>query len=192
MEQAVENLTRIIRSRRSVFPKSYTPEVIPRETIELILANANYAPSHKLTEPWRFTVFRGPGLSRLANEMGRIYQEHTPEKKFKQSKLESTKEKILKASCVIAISMKTHPDKLPEWEELASVACAVQNMWLTASALHVGAYWSTPGTIGHLKDFLKLGSEEKCIGLFYMGFHEEPPREAKRRSIDKKTTWVEE
>lgn len=191
MDPSVEVLNKIIRSRRSIFPKSYTGEEIPREAIELIVANANYAPTHKLTQPWRFRIFRKKGLELLAGEMERLYKVHTAPGKFKQSKLDSTRNKILSASCVIVISMKTHPDKLPEWEELASVSCAVQNMWLTAAALHVGAYWSTPGTIAHLAEFLKLKPEEKCVGLFYMGFHKEPPREAKRKPIAKKTTWIE-
>lgn len=99
--------------------------------------------------------------------------------------------KVVKSSCVIAINMKLHHDKLPEWEELAAVACSVQNMWLTATALNVGAYWSTPGTIKHLNDFLGLAPDEKCIGLFYMGYHADEPREANRTPIEEKISWVE-
>ena len=35
-------------------------------------------------------------------------------------------------------------ERIPEWEELASVACAVQNMWLSATSYGIGAYWSSP------------------------------------------------
>lgn len=39
---------------------------------------------------------------------------------------------------------QAHPHKLmPLWEELAAVACAVQNMHLMATALSVAAYWSS-------------------------------------------------
>ena len=42
--------------------------------------------------------------------------------------------------------MKRHADKnIPEFEEIAAVACAVQNMHLTAAAYNVGCYWTTGG-----------------------------------------------
>ena len=58
---------------------------------------------------------------------------------------------------------------LPEWEEIAATAMAVQNMYLTATAYEVGCYWSTPGMINHLREFLQLEENQKCIGLFYLG-----------------------
>lgn len=192
MDNFIDTINRVIRTRRSIFPASYTAEEIPKEVIEAIIANANYAPSHKLTQPWQFSVFRKQGLEKLADELGRLYRENSAAGSFLSSKFEATRNKVLGSSCVIAIILKTHPEKLPEWEELASVACAVQNMWLTATALQVGAYWSTPGTISQLNGFLQLKPDEKCIGLFYMGFHQEPPREAQRSPVAEKTRWFEE
>lgn len=192
MDQTIDVLNQVIRTRRSIFPASYLPEDIPKATIEEILSNANYAPTHKLTQPWYFRVFRKKGLERLASELGRLYREGTPADRFLPSKYEATRNKVLQSSCVIAIVMKTHPEKLPEWEELASVACAVQNMWLTAAALQVGAYWSTPGFLSGLHPFLELGPDEKCVGLFYMGLHRETPAEAQRIPVGEKTIWIEE
>lgn len=59
MEQTVDVINHIIRTRRSIFPPSYIQKEIPQEILENILENANYAPTHKRTEPWRFIVFRG-------------------------------------------------------------------------------------------------------------------------------------
>ncbi|MNY64863.1 hypothetical protein D3C86_2020370 [compost metagenome] len=64
-------------------------------------------------------------------------------------------------------------------------------MALTAEALNIGAYWSSPGTIADLKGFLDLNDQEKCFGLFYMGYHDEVPRAAKRTPIEDKVRWVE-
>ena len=36
-------------------------------------------------------------------------------------------------------------NRLPEWEEIAAVSMAVQNMWLTCYANNIGCYLSTPG-----------------------------------------------
>lgn len=192
MNPSIEALNEIIRNRRSIFPVSYTGEEIPREVIETIIANANYAPTHKLTQPWRFRVFRGAGLESLAGELAELYRERTPPQLFLQPKYEAAKDKVLRSSCVIAIVLKRHSDKVPEWEELAAVACSVQNMWLTATALEVGAYWSSPATLDGLGDFLELAQDEKCVGLFYMGYHREAARQAQRGPIGEKVIWIEE
>jgi len=75
---------------------------------------------------------------------------------------------------------------------LAAVACAVQNMALTAESLKVGAYWSSPPLIDDLGNFLNLNQNEKCIGLFYMGYHNEKPWAPNRTSIEEKVKWIEE
>lgn len=191
MEERQSIINDLIKERRSIFPPSYIPEEIPRDIIQQIVSNANYAPTHRVTEPWRFVIFRNEGLIKLADEMARLYQVTTPPTSFDQAKYDAVKEKIMKASCVMAIVMESHPEKLPEWEEIAAVACAVQNMWLTATAYKIGAYWSTPGTITELDEFLDLTPSQKCLGLFYMGYHKAPRLEARRRPYEEKIKWVE-
>jgi len=192
MEAAINTLTEIIKRRRSIFPVSYTDQEVPVEVIKQLLENANYAPTHKLTEPWRFVVFRAAGKKRLGLELARLYKETTPPALFLQKKYNSITEKIDKASCVIALNAQLHPDKVPEWEEVASLACAVQNMALTAEALNIGAYWSSPASISALGDFLEMSENEKCYGLFYMGYHKEDPASANRTPIAAKVKWVED
>lgn len=191
MEQEIEILSRIIKRRRSIFPVSYTNQEVPVEVIKQILESANYAPTHKLTQPWRFIVFRNEGKIKLGKELARLYKKTTPEHQFLQKKYDSILEKAEQASCIITLNAELHSDKVPEWEELAALACAVQNMALTAEALNVGAYWSSPGMIVDLKDYLNLGEAEKCFGLFYMGYHNEEPREAMRTPIEEKVKWIE-
>ncbi|MBB2150715.1 nitroreductase [Pedobacter sp. LMG 31462] len=191
MEKEIDILSRIIQRRRSVFPISYTEQEIPVALIKQVLESANYAPTHKLTEPWRFTVFRNEGKLKLGAELARLYKETTPEHQFLQKKYDSILEKAGQANCIITLNVALHSDKIPEWEELAALACAVQNMALTAEALNIGAYWSSPGMIESLGSFLDLEAHEKCFGLFYMGYHNEAPRTAKRGPIADKVKWVE-
>lgn len=191
MNTDIEVLKKIISRRRSIFPVSYTKQDIPVDVIRQILESANYAPTHKLTEPWRFIVFRNEGKINFANELARLYKDTTPVHQFLQKKYDSILEKAIQSSCIIALNAQLHPDKLPEWEEIASLACAVQNMALTAEAFEVGAYWSSPGMIVELKDYLNLGEQEKCFGLFYMGYHNEKPRTAARTPIDNKIKWID-
>ena len=190
MEEEITVLTNIIKRRRSIFPFSYTGQEVPVTVIKQILESANYAPTHKLTEPWRFIVFRNEGKIKLGAELARLYKETTPAHQFLQKKYDSIIEKAHQSSCIITLNAQLTA-KVPEWEELAALACAVQNMALTAEALNVGAYWSSPGMIADLKGYLNLGETEKCFGLFYMGYHNEEPRAAKRTPIEEKIKWVE-
>jgi len=185
-------LSNIIKRRRSVFPNSYTAEEVPVDVIKQILESANYAPTHKLTEPWRFTVYRNVGKDKLGEALAQVYKQTTPAAIFLQKKYDSFAEKVKRASAVIVINAHLHPDQLPEWEEIAAVACAVQNMALTAEALKVGAYWSSPGILTGLKNFLELEEQEKCYGLFYVGYHQEQPRLANRTPIEDKVKWIEQ
>ena len=190
--EAVDIITEVIKRRRSVFPISYTDQEVSVEVIKQLLENANYAPTHKLTEPWRFVIFRKKGKDKLGRELARIYQDTTPPNLFLKKKYDSISAKINQASCVIALNAQLHPEKLPEWEEVASLACAVQNMALTAEALNVGAYWSSPGLIDKLGGFLELSENEKCFGFFYLGYYKEEPAPAKRTPIATKVKWVED
>lgn len=180
----------MIKSRRSVFPPSYTGREITKPVLTELLSCANAAPTHKLTQPWRFIVFREQGLTRLGDQLASLYQSHTPEAQFLQKKYDNTKEKVLRSGAVIAIVV-SYSGTVPQWEELAATACAVQNLWLASAAAGIGGYWSSPGTIKHLGEFLGLESHEECLGFFYMGYHDEAPREGNRRPVGEKISWEE-
>jgi len=185
-----ETIKQVINHRRSIFPPSYTARAIPKELLTELLDCANAAPTHKLTQPWRFVVFREQGLERLADQLAALYKAHTPPGQFLQKKLESTRDKVLQSGAVMAI-VASYSGAVPQWEELAATACAVQNLWLAASAAGIGGYWSSPGTIKHIGNFLGLEANEECLGFFYMGYHDEPPRTANRRPVAEKIRWEE-
>ena len=182
----------LIRRRRAVFPNTYTDRPIPREIIEEILENANWAPTHRMTEPWRFKVFRDRALERLSDYLAGWYQAHTPADEFSELKYRKTRLKPMQSACVIAICMQRDPqERVPEWEELAAVACAVQNMWLSCTAYGIGCYWSTPRALLEGADFLRLKAGERCLGVFYMGYHDLPELSGKRGPIGEKVEWLD-
>ena len=183
-----EAIKKIINYRRSVFPPSYTDQVISTELLIELLDCANAAPTHKLTQPWRFVVFRENGLARLADRLAALYKAHTPAEQFLQKKQENTRKKVLQSGAVIAIVV-SYSGAVPQWEEIAATACAVQNLWLGASAAGIGGYWSSPGTVKHLGEFLNVAEHEECLGFFYMGYHDEPPRKANRQPVTEKIRW---
>jgi len=179
----------IIKNRRSVFPAQYNSEAINKETIQKILEIANYAPTHKKTEPWRFKVMQGEKLADLGQFLADKYKATV--ESFSEFKFKKLQENPTKANCVIAICMQRDPkESIPEWEEIAATAMAVQNMWLTASHFGIGAYWSSPGLIKYMDEFFTLKAGEKCLGFFYMGNYSEKDLEADRTPIDTKVEWL--
>lgn len=183
----------IIENRRSVYPAQFTGAVIPQETIEAILHSARFAPTHRLTQPWRFSVFSGNGRLSFATAWAEAYKQHAGEA-FKQTQYDKMMEKPLSCSHVISIGMKRHPI-VPEFEEVAAVSCAVQNMLLTASDLGAGGYWSTGGYPFYeaFKHFFQLTGEDRLLGFLMLGVPKQlplPPRE--RHGIESFTQWVDD
>ncbi|MBL7774531.1 MAG: nitroreductase [Saprospiraceae bacterium] len=186
-------ISALIRQRRSVFPKFYKPDApIDRATIEQLLENANWAPTHKLTEPWRFQVFHSAeSRTRLGDYLAGYYRTHTPPEVFSAEKFEKMRDNPRRAGAVIAIVLHRDPaESLPEFEEIAAVAMAVQNMWLSCTELGLGCYWSTPKAALEAGDFLRLAPNERCLGLFYLGWHEMPEIDGKRTAIEEKVVWA--
>ena len=180
----------VIRGRRSVFPNMYLDKEIPESILEEILENARWAPTHKLTQPWRFKIFRGKGLESLSAYLGDYYKKHNQGDGFSQKKFEKTIKKPLQSACVIAVCMKRDPkERIPEFEEIAAVSCAVQNIWLSAWSYGIGGYWSTSTAILEADDFLALEEGEQCLGLFYMGYFTPVDLPTKRDPISDKIVW---
>ena len=161
-------LKHIIEERRSLFPKDYTETEIPLGIIDDVLNAAALAPNHKRTKPWRFKVFRGDEKQKLGIELQSIYKSTTPEYQFLQKKYDDILFKISKANVVISIVVE-FSGLVPEWEEIAATAMAVQNMYLTCTANKIGCYWSSPKYVENLAHSLKIQENQKCLGLFYMG-----------------------
>ncbi|MEK7253700.1 MAG: nitroreductase [Bacteroidota bacterium] len=185
--------TELIRKRRAIFPKTFNDKPLAREIIEEVLENANWAPTHRLTQPWRFKVFTGKALERLANYLSEFYRNSTPAEQFLETKYAKMKENPRRSACTIAICMQRDPqERVPEWEELAAVACAVENMWLTCTAYNLGCYWSTPPAAVEGNEFFDLAEGELCLGLFYMGWHDLEEMPATPRSpVSEKVVWME-
>ncbi len=167
MEKA-KILKNIIEKRRSVFPKSYSTEEINEDVLVEILNSATFAPNHKRTKPWRLRVFRDEEKNQLGLKLAEIYKQTTNPQTFLEKKYLDIADKISKSNVIVTICVN-FSGLLPEWEEIAATAMAVQNMYLTATAHEIGCYWSTPGMINHLNEFLQLEESQRCIGLFYLG-----------------------
>lgn len=180
----------VIKSRRSVFPAQYNGEEIKEAEIKTILGAANWAPTHRRTEPWRFKVLQGDSIGKLADFLADTYKEKTENpSEFKYKKYKTNPRK---AGCVIAICMQRDLNEvIPEWEEIAATAMAVQNMWLVAHEMEIGAYWSSPALVKYTEGFFDLNKGERCLGFLYMGKYDAQFVAGNRNStIEEKTVWM--
>ena len=188
-----EQFNTIIKSRRSTKPRLFNGKKVDDELIWQILENANWAPNHGLTQPWRYQVFTDAGLIKLAEFQATLYQKNTAPEKFKPEKYTRMKSNILKSSHEIVICMERQKsEKIPEIEEIEAVACSVQNMALTAAAYEICSFWGSGGVTytPELKEFLGLGEKDRCLGYLYLGYSDNPATTSHRNSIKEKTIWI--
>ena len=194
MNLNTEMIDKVIESRRSVYQQQYSGERVDDAIVRKILSNANWAPTHKLTEPWRFVVFTGDGLKKLASFQAELYKKvTTANATFKEDRYQNLLTKPMLSSHIIAVGMKRDEKKsVPEIEEIGAVFCAIENMYLTATAYGVGCYLSTGGVtyFEEAKEFFGLGTDDKLIGFFNLGMPRIDVPSGKRKPIEDKVVWV--
>ena len=195
MKFSIDEANQLIRQRRSVFPKDYTGERVKTEVINQMLENANWAPNHKMTEPWRFVVFTGEGLKKLAEFQGACYKRVTSlSDSFTEERYQALLTKPLLSSHIIAVGVKRdEARRLPEIEEVGAVYCAIENMYLTATVYGVGCYLSSGGItyFEEAKEFFGLGKEDRLLGFLHVGIPKGEVPNGRRRSIAEKVRWIE-
>ena len=185
-------LKTLMENRRSIKPSAFSEQRVHDDVVRQMLGNANWAPTHGMTEPWRFFVFTDEARLRLGARLAEIYQQVTPPDAVKSAKADGLKANAKRSSHLIVIAMKRQEsEKIPEIEEVMAVACAVQNMHLTATAFGVGGYWSSGKAIcsDQLRDDLGLGVKDRVLGLFYVGYPTGDWPTGSRKPIDDKVVW---
>jgi nitroreductase len=139
-------------------------------------------------------VFTGDGLKRLGEIQSACYRQvSTALGSFKEERYQALLTSPVRSSHIIAIGMKRDERKsLPEIEEMGAVFCAVQNMYLTATANGVGCYLSTGGItyFEEARALFGLGNEDKLIGFLHVGMTQPSEGKGKRKPVNEKVTWI--
>lgn len=192
MKYNLSEITALIKDRRTIYPEQFSNRKVQREQVETILNAAIWAPTHGNTQPWRFQIFMEDDKEILSDFLARTYLEITPKDKQNDQKLARMINRPKLASVVIAVWMKRdETEKITELDEIEAVACAIQNMHLTATAYGIGAFWSTPKVIYTplMNTFLGIGEKDKCLGLFYLGYPAIDWPKSHRKPIEYLTRW---
>ncbi|MFY0673065.1 MAG: nitroreductase [Bacteroidia bacterium] len=188
-----EQIASIIKSRKSTYPKQFSGEKIDNKTITEWLELSNWAPNHKLTEPWRFVVFTGEALINLVNEHKKIYLAKTPDEDIIDAKLAKFEIVKSRTSHILAVVCQLDEAKrLPEWEEVAATAMGVQNLYLALDVFNMAGYWSTGNTnTSEMRQFLSLTNSQVHLGWLYVGKPDKalPEGRRMRRPMENKIEW---
>lgn len=166
-----------IITRRSV-PK-VTDEVPSRDVIQKLLDAGVRAPTHHLTQPWRFVVLAGDARKELGDAwaQGDRVNGGEPDK---------VRDKPLRAPVIISViaSPRSHLSKVVEIEEHHAVGALLQNILLAAHCMGLGAIIRT-GKAAHLpevREYLGVGDDEYVAGFVYVGYPADEERPMTRRT----------
>jgi len=190
---SIEQVSDWIRSRQSVYPEMFTGEKVDDQLIYTILMNANSAPSHRHTEPWRFHIVTPEALEEFKSFFLATYTKVHSGPSFKESKYNKINKRILACSHILIITMQRDlNDSVPEWEEIAAVGCAIENIYLSLTPAGIAGYWSSPlYLMENIESYIKLQEGERCLGLFYIGVPQSDlPPLINKRPLEEKINWI--
>lgn len=191
MNTNFDTISAIIKSRRTIKPFMMNGQKITDEQVNGLLELADWAPTHGLTEPWRFVVYANP--ADFCRQHAELYKQNTPAEEFAQGVYDNLAHQGDKAShVIIALMHRGNLPKIPAFEEMAATACAVEHILLGATALGLASYWGTGGMIlkPAMRTFLNLRDEDEVIGVLYLGHADEQPAGIRRVPLSEKVKWV--
>lgn len=187
-----EIIADVIKKRRTVKPAKMNGKIIPDEQVKKLLELADWAPTHKHTEPWRFIVYADSKAKDFVQQHAELYRKSVSEDLFNKDKYEKILANQNNLSHLIICAMKRdEQERVPEIEEISAASAAVQNLLIAAEALGISSFWSTGGMTHSslMKDFLGLSDKDRVIGLIYLGYSDSVFEGKRVISLDDKINW---
>lgn len=194
----IDAIYRVIAERRDM--RHFIPGAVDDACLRRVLEAAHAAPSVGFMQPWRFVRIRNVALRQklaaLVDHERLCTAEQLDQRQAEFLKLKV--EGISDCAELIAVGLMDQREPhifgrrtLPEMD-LASAACAIQNMWLAARAEGLGMGWVSLFDPIELKALLKMPPGSQPIALLCLGpvaeFYPQPMLEqsgwAERRDLD--------
>ncbi len=178
-----------IRKRRSV--RSYKPDPVPNDAIDIILEAARLAPSGSNRQPWRFQTVTDKVLKQ------RIFDEASMgAKQILEAPL------VIVCGCELLTYVKGNSlspqssaivgAESEDWETLKTympdaqmnTAIAIEHMVLAATALGLGTCWVQRIKPGQLAKILEWPKHVAVLTLLLVGYATEEPAAKPRLPLD--------
>lgn len=187
--QDKEAIYKVIAERRDM--RHFLPKPISPELLTKLLHAAHHAPSVGLMQPWRFIRISDTSVrkaihgqvneerAKTAEAIGE-YESTARMAEFMRLKVEG----ILDCGELLVVTLCDDREKhifgrrtLPEMD-MASVSCAIQNLWLAARAEGIGMGWVSLFDPIKLATLLNMPKGAKPIAILCLGyvnsFYKEP------------------
>jgi 5,6-dimethylbenzimidazole synthase len=195
-DQEIAAIYRVIALRRDM--RHFLPDPLDEALIGRLLEAAHLAPSVGFMQPWRFTRIRDRKLREEIHALVESERKATAEAlgeradEFLRLKVEGIRE----CPELLVVALTHERDKhvfgrrtMPDMD-LASVACAIQNLWLVARAENVGMGWVSLFDPEALRQLLRMPEGSRPVAILCLGyvpqFYRQPMLEETRwaRRID--------
>lgn len=163
-----------IRGRRT--HKAYGPEPVAPAVLDELLELARWAPSHNLTNPWRFRILGPAALARLKAAAG-----------------PDAAAKLDRAPTLIAVSQVIADDPLQDAEDRDATAVAAYIVLLAAHGRGLAGYWRTPAVLREPagRAALRIPDTERPLGLLHLGHPRQDQRTPDRAPVTAVVTYLD-
>jgi 5,6-dimethylbenzimidazole synthase len=194
---------RAIQERRDM--RHFLPDPVDADMLARLLQAAHHAPSVGFMQPWRFIRITDATLRKNIHALVEQERRATAaalqerEDAFMKLKVEG----VLDCGELLVVALMDRREKhifgrrtLPEMD-LASVSCAIQNLWLAARAEGLGVGWVSLFEPEALKTLLGMPESSHPVAILCIGhvekFYEQPmlAEEKWATRIDLKTLVAE-
>lgn len=174
-EASVAAVYRAIHERRDM--RHFTPAPVDEATLRRLLEAAHVAPSVGLSQPWRFLRITEAGLRAQIQALVRAEVARTADAlgarrdEFLRLKVEGLRDcaELLVATLEDGGDAEIFGRRTMPEMSLASVACAIQNLWLAARAEGLGLGWVSMFEPTALAELLRLPASVKPVALLCLG-----------------------
>ncbi|MBZ0092814.1 MAG: 5,6-dimethylbenzimidazole synthase [Sulfuricellaceae bacterium] len=178
-EAEIAAVYRAIAERRDI--RHFLPGPLPADLLQRLLAAAHLAPSVGFMQPWRFIRI---GDAALRQELYRLVDEERQrtadalgerQAEFLRLKVEGIREcgELLVAALMDRREEHIFGRRTLPQMDLASVACAIQNMWLAARAEGIGMGWVSLFEPESLRQLLRMPAGSQPVAILCLGHVEE-------------------
>ncbi len=180
----IAQIYRVIAERRDM--RHFLPDPVDPAVLARLLEAAHRAPSVGYMQPWRFLRITDSALRRRIHALVEEERARTAEAlgergdEFMRLKVEG----ILECGELLVAALMDGRERhvfgrrtLPEMD-LASVACAIQNLWLAARAEGLGLGWVSLFDPARLAELLAMPAGAKPVAILCLGhvesFYDKP------------------
>lgn len=175
-EEEIAAIYKVVALRRDM--RHFLPDPLDESLLERLLAAAHLAPSVGFMQPWRFLRIRNPELRSQIHGLVEAERRATAQvlgerqDEFMRLKVEGIRD----CAEVLVVALTHDRDRhvfgrrtLPEMD-LASVACAIQNLWLVARAENVGMGWVSLFDPDSLAQLLRMPEGSRPVAILCLGY----------------------